>query len=113
VPQLPVYSTLFVREAGLVGPVYYDISDGTVVVVRSVDVYFGGGSLFPETFRLKDLTSTATVVFMQYDIGVGGGRQWVGRQVFTPTTTGNSLEFVATSAMDVSVSGYVLTNPPA
>jgi hypothetical protein len=111
-----VYSTLFLREAGLTGHAVYIVPVGFRAVVRDMDFY--GNNTDPESaiYVIDDVTSGT---FFQHQISVSelgapSWFQWQGRQVFNPLDSfhvGVGTSGVGTSAYDIHVSGYLLALP--
>lgn len=108
----PIYSALFLRESGLTGPVFVDIGADQVFILRDVAAYNGTEGVTSSSLFIMDTATNATVVFMEWGPGETGMKQWHGRQVFVPFV-GNTIQVRADTATDVSLSGYILTQPPA
>lgn len=104
-----VYSTLLAVHQGLGGPVEYSAPPDSVVVIRDVDVYWGGGLAAGVSFRLMGtLLQTIWEVHVNsstppYDSQVW---QWRGRQVIPPG--GTWAVSAAGGLFDCAVSGYLL-----
>lgn len=103
----PVYSVELVAVAGLAGTVLFTVPAGNIVILRDLDVtYFSGltsagcnltGSQGQTIAHLgwASLESTST-------------KSWRGRQVIGPA---EHFEVITDSALDVTLSGYLLTAP--
>lgn len=102
----PVYSSAFFAEPGFSGSATYTVSLGFVAVIRDVDVCWIFGLTGAE-FQLK---GNAGQVIWLANFPILGDDQdqwqgWRGRHVVAP---GDSFTIESDSAVDVSVSGYLL-----
>lgn len=110
----PVYSTVFIREAGLTGRATYTVPAGVIAVVRDFDGY--GNNIDPEAalFLVDDLTNGTFFQWQQSLASIGSPThfQWQGRQVFHPGDAFHcGVASSVSAAFDVRVSGYLLTTP--
>lgn len=105
-----VYSSLLAVVQGLASPVEFSAPVDRVVVIRDVDVYWGGGLSAGVSFRLMGSAGqTIWEVHVNpstppYDSQTW---QWRGRQVIPPGDTWAISG--AGGAFDAAVSGYLLT----
>jgi hypothetical protein len=103
----PAYSTnlLAIREEA--GTFTYTVAAGFVVVVRDVDAFWSYG-LTPASLNVVgDLGETFAFWFADSVEPISQSFEWRGRQVFE---SGTSFSVITSSALDVRVSGYVLTD---
>lgn len=101
-----VYSTQFAAVRGLNGTLVVTFPATYVVVLRDLDVYNGAGGVASAFLR-----GSAGQAIWAHHWQVGDSaslEEWRGRQVLQP---GETAEIVTDVAMDVSLSGYLLTPP--
>lgn len=102
----PVYSQRFAHELGLNGTLVINLPAGFVPVLRDFDVYNGSGGV--ASVFLQGALGQAIYVH-RWEVGDGASHeQWTGRQVFLP---GETCAIVTSLAMDVTLSGYLLSLP--
>lgn len=101
-----VYSTNFFSGHGINGSSTYNVPAGFIAVVRDADVFWGGGVALPD-FRMIGQAGQ-TIWFFEFVLGHGESIEWRGRQVIDPLGT---LTVVTGDAMDVTISGYLLSVP--
>lgn len=101
----PVYSSQLAAAQDFSGDLVVPVGAGVVVVVRDLDVYFGGiGGA-----NVKLLGSEGQVIdAFSWEPLSSGTHQWRGRQVFN---SGQTITLRTTVGCDLSLSGYVLTAP--
>lgn len=99
----PVYSTQLVAAQNFSGDLVVPIGAGVVVVVRDLDVYFGG--LTGATVELVGSAGQIIDAFSWEPLS-SGTHQWRGRQVFT---AGQTITLRTNFGCDLSLSGYVLS----
>ena len=102
----PVYSSRFAGIQGLDGVAGFTVPPGVVWVLRDLDAYYNGFTVA----SIHLLGSTMQTIWYN---GFGGGgnpqyASWRGRQVLNP---GEGFQLTTDQAIDVTVSGYVLTLP--
>jgi hypothetical protein len=108
----PVYSTLLAVVQGLNEPREFSAPADATVVIRDVDVYWGGGLTADVSFRLMGSAGqTIWEVHVNADVPPYDSRcwQWRGRQVIPPGSTWAISG--AGGNFDVAVSGYLLAMP--
>lgn len=101
----PLYSTLFFSAPGLAGLESYNVPAGYVAVIRDIDVYYVTGLAGADC----QVQMQGGAVFAFFSFGPtdpSAVKSWRGRQVIPGLRT---LEIITTGALDVSVSGYLLT----
>lgn len=104
---IPVYSTNFITVHGLNGTRSYSVPAGYIVVLRDLDVYYGGG-LGAATVFLQNGLGAAIWSNAFGALASGQYASWRGRQVINNPY---SVSIVTDSPMDVMLSGYLLTAP--
>jgi len=101
----PVYSNALISVQGLDGTFEYTVEDGYVAILRDLDVYYGCGVAGGDI----DLIGSAEQTIWHESSGAPSGWvywAWRGRQVIG---SGQTVKVSTTDAMDVSLSGYLLT----
>lgn len=113
-PELP-YSRCLFRLAGLTGFHQINVPPGYLWIMRDIDVY--GNMTIDRTadILVSELFSDATIAWFHFDLGERRHDQWVGRQVipYTQGLGGLQIRNEETGPCDVSISGYVLSDPSA
>lgn len=105
-----VYSTRFIQQHGLSGTASYVVPAGFTAVVRDVDSFIGAPVGLNALF-LHGAIGQA-IWWTQATIGESQYASWRGRQVYLEGETIEVEADVGTfDAYDVTVSGYLLTNP--
>lgn len=100
-----VYSTRLI-EAHATSAETYTVPAGYRLVVRDADCFYPGG-----LGQSAQLEGPAGQIFAYFPFAAavnGVLSSWRGRQVFEP---GETITFASTAAMDITVSGYLLTLP--
>lgn len=101
-----VYSTQFIVEHGLNGTAAFTCPSGLVMVVRDMDIWNGAGGI--SSAFLKGGAGQA-IWARHWATGDGASHEeWRGRQVILE---GQDVSVQTDLAMDVSVSGYLLSLP--
>lgn len=101
-----VYSTRFAAVQGLNGTLDLVFPAGFIVVLRDLDVYNGSGGV--ASVFLRGNAGQAIYVH-RWEVGDGASHeQWRGRQVLTPP---EGASITCSLAMDVTLSGYLLSAP--
>jgi hypothetical protein len=106
---VPVYSTNFIAELGLVGAISLTVPSTEVYVIRDIDVYADGAISVPFTYVFAHGANGQAFFYYQWEPGTQAWEQWRGRQVMSPGTTWDVTS--SNGAVDVTVSGYILTLP--
>jgi hypothetical protein len=104
-----VYSTLLAAVQGLSGPIEYTAPADSTVIIRDVDVYWGGGVTADVSVRLTGtLGQTLWEVHVNASLPPYDSRSWGwrGRQVIPPGSTWGLSG--SGPPCDVTVSGYLL-----
>lgn len=104
-----MYSTNFVAVAGLVGLEPLTVPAGEVWILRDLDAYATGVISVPFTILWLHGVNGQAIAYHQWLAGVQETFEWRGRQVLSPGTTWDVRS--DNGAVDVTVSGYVLTAP--
>jgi hypothetical protein len=104
---LPVYSFQFISIAGLAGTATAGPAAGYVAVIRDIDIYYVTG-LAGADCQVQRLGGPVFAFFSFGPTDPSAVKSWHGRQVLFDT---DELIVTTTGALDVSVSGYVLTAP--
>jgi hypothetical protein len=101
-----VYSVRFYGAHDLTGLATYTVPTGFVAIVRDFDAFWGVSTAGAEV----NLYGHAGQVIYQAAFGLNdvGWRGWRGRQVLN---AGETLQIFTSDAMDVTLSGYLLTSP--
>lgn len=101
-----VYSVRFIGTHDLSGLETYTVPDGHTAVLRDFDAFWGVST----AGALVNLFGSAGQVIYQAAWGINdvGWRNWRGRQVLYE---GETLQVFTSDTIDVSLSGYLLTNP--
>ncbi len=102
----PVYSERLAQELGLSGLLLITAPHGFTTVLRDLDVYFGG-SVFARGVYLRG-AGGQTIWFNNFATDAGQYASWRGRQVIQEDEV---FSIFTEDAMDVTLSGYVLTLP--
>lgn len=102
----PVYSERLAQVLGLSGLELVSIPAGFTAVLRDFDVYWGGGVIRRAVF----LRGAGGQTIFYNSFGDTGGQyaSWRGRQVIQ---AGETFSIFTEDAMDVTLSGYLLTLP--
>jgi hypothetical protein len=102
-----VYSVTFVDAPGLAGTAFYVIPAGQIIIVRDIDVYYVTGLAGADC----QVQFQGGAVFSFASFGPGDPpsvKSWRGRQVSGALP---GLQVTTSGALDVRISGYVLTAP--
>lgn len=102
------YSTLLLREQGLVGDLDYTVPDGYVCILRDADVYNGGGLVITSCYLIDRVSGGTITRWVSATETQAFDGTWRGRQVFD---AGDVLGFTTDGAWDVRLSGYLLASP--
>lgn len=102
----PVYSQRLAQVLGLSGLELVSIPAGFTCVLRDFDVYFGG-SIFARAVYLRG-AGGQTIWYNKFTAPDGQYASWRGRQV---VAAGETFSIFTEDAMDVTLSGYLLTTP--
>lgn len=103
----PIYSSCLLKYSGAVSGGWAP-ADGTIGIVRDIDVYCG--ATFATTIRAIDNDTGGTWWTVEITEGNAAWESWRGRQVFEEGTAGFTINSDADN-IDVRVSGYILTAP--
>jgi hypothetical protein len=102
-----IYSVTFIAAPGVTDSVSYTVPDGFTAVVTGVDLYLNG---IPATEAFFEGTAGQAV----WATGIGETtntyQSWRGRMAATEGQT-FGVHVTNDQAWDVTVSGYLLTNP--
>lgn len=102
---VPVYSTRFIAEQGLVGVAAYTVPAGYRAVVKQLSLYNGGG-VSVTTAIWHGSVGQALALFASNL--TASDAFFVGMQVFNP---GETFDITTNGAWDVTASGYLLSLP--
>jgi hypothetical protein len=103
----PAYSTNLLSLREFEGTATYTVAAGFVVVVRDIDAFWSFGLTLASLNVVGDLGETFAFWTITPLSTNSQSFQWRGRQVFE---SGTSFSVITNSALDVRVSGYVLTD---
>lgn len=103
-----VYSTQLLAVQGLDGSQVYTVPIDKVLVIRDLDVYWGGS--ISNAGNVALIGSAGQTIWSTGSAGDGSSKSWSwrGRQVLE---SGEAFSVHTDTAMDVTVSGYLLTAP--
>jgi len=109
----PVYSTALFRAAGFTGDATVSVPAGQIFIVRDIDVYADVPNLGRVVFYAIELPTNATFAWFNWSSLEQNLKMWRGRQVISPQGGAGALlvRNIGGSPCDVSISGYVLTQP--
>jgi hypothetical protein len=100
-----VYSARFL-QAHAVAAGSFTVPAGYVLVVRDADCFYPGGA--GQSAQLEG-PAGGIFAYFPFSAAINGVLvSWRGRQIFY---AGETFTFAATAAMDIMVSGYLLTAP--
>lgn len=110
-----VYSTQLCALVGVSGNIPFTADAGYVTVLRCFDAYWGGGLPILSSVRL--IGSSGQTIYEAHPLSTEGTGaadshhwQWTGRQIIFAGETW-AVE-AAGGAADITVSGYLLAEPP-
>lgn len=103
----PAYSANLLAEREFEGTATYTVAAGFVVVVRDIDAFWSFGLTGADLNAVGDLGETFAYWSTDEELLSSQSFQWRGRQVFE---SGTSFSVITSSALDIRVSGYVLTD---
>lgn len=103
-----VYSTAFFAENAFTGSAVYTVPAGKTAYIRNIDVVWIEG-LSSAEFQIHGTAGQNFFVatFDPISDHSDSWRQWFGQHI---VAEGDSFSIHADSALDISVSGYLLTN---
>lgn len=99
-----VYSTNLFSGHDVTSWTSSPVPAGDVVIVRDIDVWFGGG-VIGGPWSVFGIVGQ-TFAWGHFDGLLAALQSWRGRQVIPP---GQTFGFTALPGLDVTISGYVLT----
>lgn len=103
-----VYSTRFIGAQGATAPISYTVPNGYVAVVRDLDAY--SDTVASAEIFLRNAEGGA-IYFFTWGVAQQQSVEWRGRQVyFAGETITVDISVGALDAIDVAVSGYLLTS---
>lgn len=103
-----VYSAVLAQLHEFEGTYTYDVTDEFVLVVRDIDAFWSFGLTLATLNVTGDLDETFAFWTIDPLATASQAFSWRGRQVVEP---GGSFNVITSSALDVRVSGYLLTAP--
>lgn len=100
-----IYSTRLLAWSSSTTPPAYEVPAGYVVVMRDLDVWFGGGAIVNWQLSINDIAKIAAGQFNEDALAQTA--EWRGRQV---VQAGEFIVFASDGATDGALSGYLLLN---
>jgi hypothetical protein len=110
-----VYTELLFRRRGVTSLEEVYVQPFTRWVVRSIDCYCSADALGNAALNVFDRYQDATFCYMEWLALERASKHWNGRQVieYAEGLGGLKIENFGSSAVDVSITGYVFEDPLA